>query len=78
VILSNNNSLFVPGFIASKDESPIDLTTLSLNEVQRLHIKQTLKKCNWKIDGPNGAAMALDIKPSTLRDRMKKLGVTRS
>jgi PAS domain S-box-containing protein len=78
VILSNKSSLFVPGFITSDNESPIDLTALSLNEVQRLHIKQTLKKCNWKIDGPNGAAEVLDIKPSTLRDRMKKLGVTKS
>ena len=42
-----------------------------------MHIKQTLDKFKWKIDGANGAAQALDIKPSTLRDRMKKLGIAK-
>jgi len=77
VILSNDNSLYVPGFIKGKEETPIDLTVLSLNEVQKMHIKQTLEKFKWKIDGANGAAQALDIKPSTLRDRMKKLGIAK-
>lgn len=77
VILSNDNSLYVPGFIKGKEETPIDLTVLSLNEVQKMHIKQTLEKFKWKIEGSNGAAQALDIKPSTLRDRMKKLGIAK-
>lgn len=77
VILSNDNSLYVPGFINGEDETPIDLTVLSLNEVQKMHIKQTLEKFKWKIEGSNGAAQALDIKPSTLRDRMKKLGIAK-
>ncbi|MGH8507350.1 MAG: helix-turn-helix domain-containing protein [Gammaproteobacteria bacterium] len=28
------------------------------------------------MEGPNGAAKILDLRPSTLRYRMKKLGVT--
>ncbi|GAB4157470.1 MAG: hypothetical protein Tsb0033_09320 [Winogradskyella sp.] len=75
VILSNSNTLVVPGFINSENTDSIDLTTLSLDEVQRIHITQILKKYNWKIDGPKGAAQALGINPNTLRDRMKKLGV---
>ena len=31
----------------------------------------------WKIKGPGNAAELLGLKPSTLRYRMKKLGITR-
>ena len=41
-------------------------------------ILRTLKRVNWKVEGPGGAAELLDIHPSTLRTRMKKLGITRS
>jgi PAS domain S-box-containing protein len=49
----------------------------TLAELERDHILQTLKKCNWIIEGSRGAARMLDIPPSTLRDRMKKLGLKR-
>ncbi len=48
---------------------------LSLNEVMGRHIRQVLKRCNGRIEGPNGAARCLEIHPSTLRKRMKKLGI---
>ncbi|MFL6333526.1 MAG: sigma 54-interacting transcriptional regulator [Pyrinomonadaceae bacterium] len=41
-------------------------------------ILRTLKRVNWKVEGTGGAAQLLDIHPSTLRTRMKKLGITRS
>ena len=75
VILTNTETLFVPGFKSSEKPTPIHSATLSLDDVQRMHIVQTLEQCNWKIDGSQGAAQILDIKPSTLRDRMKKLGI---
>jgi hypothetical protein len=31
---------------------------------------------NWRIRGANGAAALLDIKPTTLESRLKKLGLT--
>ncbi|WP_205079568.1 helix-turn-helix domain-containing protein [Pelotomaculum sp. FP] len=34
-----------------------------------------LKKTNGRINGPNGAAELLGINPSTLRNKMKKLGI---
>ena len=40
-------------------------------------LDNALKKCNYKIDGPEGAAKLLEMKPSTLRDRIKKLGIER-
>ena len=46
-----------------------------MSDVEREHIVRTLKRTGWQIKGPTGAAAALDLKPSTLRSRMKKLGI---
>jgi len=40
-------------------------------------ILRTLKNVHWKVEGPGGAAEILDIHPSTLRTRMRKLGIER-
>ena len=44
---------------------------------ERDHITEVLSLTNWKIEGPDGAAAILDIHPSTLRFRLKKLGIER-
>ena len=41
------------------------------------HIIRVLQKTGWKIDGQGGAAAILGLKPSTLRFRIKKLGIKR-
>jgi formate hydrogenlyase transcriptional activator len=46
-----------------------------LLDVERDHILRTLQKTGWRIDGPQGAAKILQINPSTLRGRMRKLGI---
>jgi formate hydrogenlyase transcriptional activator len=50
----------------------------SLAKTEKEHIIEVLKQTNWRIEGPNGAAAILKLNPSTLRSRMKKLGVERS
>jgi formate hydrogenlyase transcriptional activator len=49
-----------------------------LVDVERAYILRVLNATAWRIEGPRGAAMALGLKPSTLRSRMRKLGVKRS
>jgi transcriptional regulator with GAF, ATPase, and Fis domain len=49
----------------------------TLEEIERRHICDTLERSGWVIDGPHGAAAALAMRPSTLRSRMKRLGVIR-
>lgn len=49
----------------------------SLEQVEREHIVAILKKCNGRIRGDNGAATLLNIPPTTLQSKMKKLGITR-
>jgi formate hydrogenlyase transcriptional activator len=47
----------------------------SLDQVSREHISLVLERCGWVIEGPHGAARVLGLRPSTLRSRMKKLGL---
>jgi formate hydrogenlyase transcriptional activator len=49
----------------------------TLFDSERLHILQALERGGWRIYGPLGAANRLGINPSTLRSRMKKLGLSR-
>jgi PAS domain S-box-containing protein len=49
----------------------------SLMNVEREHILTVLGQTRWRIEGPQGAARILSLEPSTLRSRMKKLGIKR-
>ncbi|MGI9456104.1 MAG: sigma 54-interacting transcriptional regulator [Aeoliella sp.] len=51
---------------------------LSLEEVERQHIMRVLEQTDWRVKGTGGAAEILDINPSTLLSRMRKLGIQRS
>lgn len=48
-----------------------------LKDVERVRILQALTACEWRIDGPLGAAKHLGLHPSTLRSRLKKFGIKR-
>ena len=54
-----------------------DLTTTqkTLEEVERDHIVRILEQTNWKVSGKNGAAEILGLNRSTLRARIRKLGI---
>jgi PAS domain S-box-containing protein len=56
---------------------PKDLTTTpkTLEEVERDHIVRVLEQAHWKVSGQNGAAEILGLNRSTLRARMRKLGI---
>jgi formate hydrogenlyase transcriptional activator len=49
-----------------------------LEAVERDHIIGVLRHTNWVVTGPRGAAQVLGLNPSTLRSRIKKLGIERS
>jgi transcriptional regulator with GAF, ATPase, and Fis domain len=48
----------------------------SLEAVEREHIETVLTQTRGVIEGPHGAAKILGLNPSTLRFRMKKLGIS--
>jgi chemotaxis protein methyltransferase CheR len=56
-----------------------DLTTTqkTLKEVEHDYIVRVLEQANWKVSGKNGASEILGLDRSTLRARMRKLGIRR-
>jgi transcriptional regulator with GAF, ATPase, and Fis domain len=50
---------------------------LTLAAVERQHLVRVLQAAHWTIEGPGGAARLLGLHPSTLRSRMRRLGITR-
>jgi len=62
----------IPQSRSRESEAP-----LSLDDVQRRHIVEVLELTGWKIRGEDGAAATLDLKPTTLESRIRKLGIKR-
>jgi transcriptional regulator with GAF, ATPase, and Fis domain len=46
-----------------------------LREVERQHIAAVVHACRGVIEGKSGAAQLLGLPPSTVRYRMRKLGI---
>ncbi|MGB0715348.1 MAG: sigma 54-interacting transcriptional regulator [Phycisphaerae bacterium] len=54
------------------------LTDEQLRQFERANILRALKAANGRVSGPDGAAMILGMKPSTLSSRMKVMGIRRT
>jgi len=54
---------------------PEETALKTIAENEKDYIISVLKKCNGRIWGPGAAAEILNINPSTLRSKMKKLGI---
>lgn len=48
---------------------------VSFEEMERAYILKVLERTRWIIEGEQGAAVILDLNPSTLRSRMQKLNI---
>jgi formate hydrogenlyase transcriptional activator len=68
-----DTALFPP--VAST--GPSDAPPLSMESAERRHIENALVSARWVLEGPQGAAAMLGLNPSTLRSRMKRLGISR-
>ncbi len=63
-----------------KESKPVhieydDSGDATLDEVVANHLKSVLKKTEYKIEGTGGAASILKMNPSTLRSKLRKLGI---
>jgi len=59
-------------------QTPQDETATRPAELETVvteHIQHALRYADGKVGGPGGAAEILGVNPSTLRHRMKKLGI---
>jgi len=63
-------------WLAGRADQDVTETKLQpLNVVIARHIRRALKVAGGKVGGVGGAAELLAINPSTLRKRMRKLGI---
>jgi transcriptional regulator with GAF, ATPase, and Fis domain len=60
-----------------KPQKDLSTALKSLEAVEREHIVRILEQTQWKVSGKNGAAEILGLNRSTLRARMRKLGIRR-
>ncbi|RPJ23282.1 MAG: AAA family ATPase [Desulfobacteraceae bacterium] len=75
MILSNDKTLAVrlpqPGSLGTD-------ATQTLQNMERRHMVAVLERASWRLSGKGGAAEVLGLKRTTLRAKMKKLGIKRS
>ncbi|MXV51953.1 response regulator [Pedobacter sp. HMF7647] len=62
----------------STSSAPPESSVITMSEGERAHILAALKKCNGKIWGEGGAASLLNLPPTTLNSKMKKLGIRKN
>jgi transcriptional regulator of acetoin/glycerol metabolism len=80
VILCSGDSLIVEDVLGNSGVSRrADEISLKhdLETVERSNILRALEASDWKVKGEGNAASRLGLKPSTLRSRMKKLGIAK-
>ncbi len=80
LILSKDGLLrFGPALLTAEEPGPHvtkeNDETRALDDVMCRHIKETLILTKGRIHGPEGAAKLLGVNPSTLRNRMNRLGI---
>ena len=76
VILSNSKVLDIQQSLYGEDNVLITKNK-TLAEIEKNYILEVLTNCKWRIGGNSGAAEVLGLPASTLRSRMKKLGIKR-
>jgi len=77
IIISTGPTLYLADQLDRKDALTEEEQPKGLEGVEREHILKVLGDTRWKIEGKAGAAAILGLKPSTLRFRIRKLGIER-
>ena len=81
MILSRDGSLeygdWIPTEKMDETGNGTSTTTARLEDIEKEHIIEILKKTGWKVSGEKGAAKILGLNATTLEARMKKLGIKR-
>jgi transcriptional regulator with GAF, ATPase, and Fis domain len=81
IILSHEGTLELGAFnqpsVEAADQPVIQEESQALADIERDHIRRILMNAGWRVEGAAGAAHILGLRPSTLRSRMRKLGIQR-
>ena len=77
IILSSDGLISINDISLSSAKPATASVGTTLEEIERNHIQRMLSTTLWRIEGRRGAAELLGLKPSTLRSRLRKLGIRR-
>jgi DNA-binding NtrC family response regulator len=66
------------GTAAETNAEPGFLTEQEMREFQKKNTMAALEQAGWRVSGAGGAADLLGIKPTTLADRIRVLGISKS
>jgi DNA-binding NtrC family response regulator len=78
LIASDGGSIDLPAASGAKAAADVPIPEGphgTLEDVERAHIRRVLEAARWVIEGELGAARILGLNPSTLRGRLRKLGI---
>ncbi len=75
IVLCPGDTLDMP--LASDAGAPANNHSRSLEATEKAHIESVLASTGWVVEGAKGAAAILKMNPSTLRSRMRRLGIRR-
>lgn len=76
VVLAQGPEIEIDESVLMADDELRSANPRLLDDMEHDHIISILEEAGWVIDGRNGAAALLGLNPSTLRFRMKKLGIS--
>jgi transcriptional regulator with PAS, ATPase and Fis domain len=76
IVLCPGNTLDMP-LGATESSAAAGNQSHSMEAAERKHIESVLASTGWVVEGAKGAAAVLKMNPSTLRSRMRRLGVER-
>jgi formate hydrogenlyase transcriptional activator len=82
-ILGEPAPLETNSMAAPRDEATLQAVSgkpaaFTLEAMERSHIARVLEQTGWIIEGERGAARLLGLNPSTLRGRLRKLGIRKT
>jgi len=77
LIISQGRKLELGDWLSRKSTLAKKVSPVTLEECERNHILSVLDMTHWKVSGEKGAAKILDLVPTTLESKMKKLGIVR-
>lgn len=79
VLLSGSGRLVIPPLDTTLSTTcKADEKILPLKQMEAQHIIKALSQCLGKVSGKGGAAALLEVKPTTLYSKMKRLGIERN
>jgi DNA-binding NtrC family response regulator len=81
ILMSNDPVLKDVSFIHSTPREPMpedNGQVKTIAEMERDHILSVLRQCKGRVSGSGGAAELLNLPASTLKSKMKKLGIEKS